>query len=154
MMISPDTNYEHDLKGKTQQKSRDFDAALDLLRKLVYSCGGSFGGYETHTYTFADGKVLAESEHTFSRSRGDLPVCRRLPLTREEFIDGLKDIHIGEWKRSYEDPYVMDGRKWELEMFFDGGRRPVKIRGTNAYPYNFDVLLDLLGMFDEISEER
>ena len=36
--------------------------------------------------------------------------------TKAEFVSGLKELHIGEWKRNYGDPHVTDGTQWELEL--------------------------------------
>ena len=49
---------------------------------------------------------------------------------------------------------VMDGTQWELEIHFDGNRKPVRIYGSNAYPYNFQDLTDFLGIEEEEIEDE
>jgi hypothetical protein len=44
---------------------------------------------------------------------------------------------------------VLDGTQWELEIYFEGNRKPVRISGSNAFPYNFNDLKEFL----EIDEE-
>ena len=131
---------------KAEQQSQSFDAALDGIQKLVFSIGGYFGGYETRTYTVSEDKVMLDMEHSFILKPSNLPIYS--PLTKTELINGLKELHIGEWKKKYIDPYVLDGTQWELELFFDD-RKPVKISGSNDFPYNFDDLLELLGIDEE-----
>ena len=68
-------------------------------------------------------------------------------IDKQEFLEAFKDLRIGEWRKKY-DTYrfniaVMDGTQWHLEIYFSNGHGPVKIYGDNAYPYNFDRLLDL-----------
>ena len=81
------------------------------------------------------------------------------PLTKEEFLDGIRELHIGEWRARY-DPSrfgyaVLDGTQWELEIYFSDGHMPVKIHGSNSYPYNFNKLKELLGIdcCDNVVEE-
>lgn len=137
---------------KAEQKSRDFDASLDSLQKMVFFIGGFFGGYETRTYTVSGDKVILDVEHSLTLKPSNLPVF--YPFTKEEFISGLREIHIGEWKRKYDDPLVMDGTQWELEIHFDGNSKPVRIYGSNAYPYNFQDLTDFLGIEEEEIEDE
>lgn len=40
----------------------------------------------------------------------------------------------------------MDGTQWELKIDFSNGHKPLRIYGSNAYPYNFHELMDLLGI--------
>ncbi len=97
--------------------------------------GGLFGGEQVRTYTLSEGKVLP-----------DAPACAL--FTREEFIEGIADLHLGEWKRKYIGPGVQDGTQWVLDIAYDDGRRPVRFEGSNAFPYNFDALLAFLGIDD------
>ena len=80
------------------------------------------------------------------------------PCTKEEFLDGLRELHIGEWRSKYDlrrfGCMVLDGTQWELEIYFSNGHKPVKIYGDNAYPYNFDRFQELLGIEPDIEEEE
>ena len=140
------------IPAKEEQRSQDFDAALDSIRKLTFSLGGFFDGYETRTYTVSGDKVVLDVDHTLMPKTGQLPVC--YPLTKDEFVSGLKEIHMGEWKKDYVDPYVMDGTQWKLEICFDNERKPLTISGSNAYPYNFRDLTGFLGFDEEHDEEN
>ena len=75
------------------------------------------------------------------------------PFTKAEFIEGLRNLHIGEWKRDYMNPYVLDGTQWNLEIQYNGDRKPIRISGSNAYPYNFDDLTEFLGVDEEADNE-
>ena len=133
---------------KDEKKSRDFDRALDSLHKLVFSIGGYFSGFETKTYTVIGDKVVLKAEHTFKR----LPVIC-YPLTKEEFVSGLKEMHIGEWRKSYCAPHELDGTQWEMEIYFEGNRKAVRISGSNAFPYNFIDLKEFLEIDEEDAED-
>lgn len=66
--------------------------------------------------------------------------------TKEEFIDGLKELYLDEWKRHYDDTDVFDGFTWELGIDFASRKRAVKFEGCNAVPYNFRELTEFLGV--------
>ena len=110
------------------------------MSKLMFTSGGFFCGQETRTFTISDDQVLVDVEKTMiSMDKEEYGTYRK-----EDFISGIKALHIGEWKRTYIDPLVMDGTQWELDIYYNNGRRPVKISGSNAYPYNFEDLKEFL----------
>ena len=140
------------VRSKAEQKDYDFNKALDSMSQLVFTIGGFFCGHETRTFTVSDGQVLVDVEKTMiSMDKEEYG-----PYRKEEFISGIKALHIGEWKRTYNDLLVMDGTQWELDIYYNNGRRPTKISGSNAYPYNFDDLKEFLEveMEDEEYEQN
>ena len=42
-------------------------------------------------------------------------------------------LYVHEWKKSYVDPYVLDGEQWGLEFQLTG-RRVRNYGGSNAFP--------------------
>lgn len=83
------------------------------------------------------------------------------PVTKEEFIEYLSDIHLGEWRKHYTlDRFgviMMDGTYWKLTITYKDGRKPFRCSGDNAYPYNFDKFCDLMGVEltpDEADEDE
>ena len=69
----------------------------------------------------------------------------------------MSDLNLGEWQRNYDlkkyGVYVLDGTQWELSIEYKNGRKPFKSSGDNAYPYNFNRLLELLGLDEELYDE-
>ena len=138
------------VRSKAEQKDHDFNEALDSMSKLVFTIGGFFCGHETRTFTISDDQVLVDVEKTMiSMDKEEYG-----PYRKEEFISGIKALHIGEWKRTYNDLLVMDGTQWELDIYYNNGRRPTKISGSNAYPYNFDDLKEFLEVEMEDEEDE
>ena len=138
------------VRSKAEQKDHDFNEALDSMSKLVFTIGGFFCGHETRTFTVSDGQVLVDVEKTMiSMDKEEYG-----PYRKEEFISGIKALHIGEWKRTYNDLLVMDGTQWELDIYYNNGRKAVKISGSNAYPYNFDDLKEFLEVEMEDEEDE
>ena len=138
------------VRSKAEQKDHDFNETLDSMSKLVFTIGGFFCGQETRTFTISDDQVLVDVEKTMiSMDKEEYGLYRK-----EDFISGIKALHIGEWKRTYKDPLVMDGTQWELDIYYNNGRRPTKISGSNAYPYNFDDLKEFLEVEMEDEEDE
>ena len=68
-------------------------------------------------------------------------------IEKEEFIYQLGELHIGEWRSHYSPKRfgieVCDGEQWVLKFEYKDGKKKF-FSGDNAYPYNFDELLELL----------
>ena len=68
---------------------------------------------------------------------------KRILYKKKEFVEGLREFHIREWKKEYIRPDVLDGMQWQLEIYFES-RKPHKVTGSNAFPYNFREFTDFL----------
>ena len=135
--------------SKAELKAEEVNANIPYLCKLEFTIGGFFGGFETRTYTIEGDIVREDITHSMMLE----PSYMYDPddeIDKESFLEGLADLYIGEWRKNY-DPsrfgyIVMDGTQWSLELCFSNGYKPIKIHGSNAYPYNFDRLLDHLNI--------
>ena len=71
-------------------------------------------------------------------------------IDKESFFGQLRTLHIGRWRREYDSCrfgiMICDGTQWELEIKYAGTHRPVRIYGNNAYPYNFDRMLEIFNI--------
>ena len=128
---------------KAEQKELVFLENMPYICSIIFSIGGFFSGYETRIFTI-DEQVNLRVENLFAAESNESE--RKLELTKEELFDGLRSLHIGQWRRKYENSSVMDGTQWDLTIVFSNGHRKICISGSNAYPYNFRDFLDLLGV--------
>lgn len=130
-----------------EKKAMDFDANIPYINKVVISMGGFFNR-EIKTYIINDDEVYMDVEQSLILKPFNVG-----PWDKADFLDELKHLHIGEWKKRYTlkryGYKVCDGTQWSLDFYFSNGHKPVEIYGDNAYPYNFDRLMDLF----EIKEE-
>ena len=143
--------------SQAELKAADFEENIPAISKLVFSIGGYFGGYETRTYTF-DEYLHLDVEHSLILKPTNFNIEPDYPCSKDEFLEGLRELHIGEWRSKYDlrrfGCMVLDGTQWELEICFSNGHKPVKIYGDNAYPYNFDKFQELLGIEPDAEEEE
>jgi hypothetical protein len=135
-----------------EKRSRRIDEALDKLESATFFKGHYFGGYTTRRCTIKGDKAVFETARPWTQSQFE-PEEERWTKdgrwTKDEFIDSLRRLHIGEWKCSYIDSTILDGEEWEFTLKFKSGRRQLNISGINAYPYNFDRLVELFGMEED-----
>ena len=132
--------------SKAEQKVELFDASIPAISKVIFGIGGFFGGYETRTITVDEEHIHFDVEHSLMLKPSNFPDGLDCPCDKDEFLDGLRELHIGEWRTNYMNPDVLDGTQWELTIEFSDGHKSFKTGGSNAYPYNFNALQELLGI--------
>ncbi len=139
--------------SKAEQRVELFDASIPAISKVIFGIGGFFGGYETRTITLDEEHIHFDVEHSLILKPSNLPDGLDYPCDKEEFLVGLRELHISEWRTNYMNPYVLDGTQWELTIEFSDGHKPFKTGGSNAYPYNFNALQELLGIEPDEEDE-
>ena len=125
-----------------EKRAMEFDNNIPFISQVKFCIGGYWNGYETKTYTIDGDKVRIYIEHSLIHTPSNIPDEKLLRLDKEDFLSSLEELHIGEWRRHY-DSDILDGTQWNLDIYFSNGHKPVKFYGNNAYPYNFNRLLDL-----------
>lgn len=97
---------------------------------------------------FTDDSFISSMERFGEISDWQIINMDEEPASKQDILDTIKSMHIGEWRTRYTlerfGYHVCDGTQWELEIYFSNEHKPVKIYGDNAYPYNFDVLQELI----------
>ena len=127
------------LPSAAEKKAMEFDENIPFINKIEFCIGGYFDGYET-----IDGdKVHTNVEHSLILKPSNIDDFEIEEMDKDYLFEALKDLHIGEWRRNYTTSRFCDGTQWDLKICFSNGHKPVKIYGDNAYPYNFDRLLEL-----------
>lgn len=86
-----------------------FENDLKHLYRFSFNIGGFFGGYQTYTITLKDDDSIGYYvEHSLMPEPSNLETAEA-PFSKEEFLEMLDDLHLGEWNRKYDNPYVLDG---------------------------------------------
>lgn len=140
---------------KSELKAIEFDENIANISKIIFSIGGFCCGEELVEVTITDDTAELKYGHSYIPTKPDA-FDKIETIDKADFIAELKQLHIGEWRKNYNTKRfgytVLDGTQWELEIHYSNDKKPVKIYGDNAYPYNFDRLKDLL-MCDDSEEE-
>ena len=141
--------------SKSEQKTADFDANMHSISKITFSIGGYFDGYRRYVVELTDGLKAYTKLWGDEEPLSLWDEYNEEPFRKETFIEALKELHIGEWRRRYSTErfgyVVCDGTQWELEFEYNNGQRPVRFNGDNSYPYNFDKFQMLFGI--DVTEE-
>lgn len=142
--------------SQSELKALEFDNNISAIEKIVFSIGGFFQGNEIREITFDGENLQLSAQHSFPLEPKD-SIEFLLPYDKEDFVERMTQLHIGEWRSSYtlkRSGYkVLDGTQWELEIHYNNGAKPFKSHGDNSFPYNFDEFQELIGFDTSVGEE-
>ena len=126
-----------------EQRALKFENSIPYIKKVELCVGIHMGPYKTKAITIVDAKAYISKDLSLDATS----TSSEIEMNKEEFFEELKYLHIGEWRKNYNASrfgiWVMDGTYWDLKIYFSNEHKPVKIHGDNAYPYNFNRLLEL-----------
>lgn len=144
--------------SQAELKTLEFDNKLSAISEIIFTIGGYFGGYETRTVSLDGGDLQVNVQHSLSIEPDEPQAEFILPVGKDEFMNELSRLHIGEWRSSYNPErfgyMVLDGTQWELEIHYNNGAKPFKSHGSNSYPYNFDDFQELLGIDTSVEDDE
>lgn len=132
-------------------KDIDWQRQNRIPAKIEFADGGYFGGYTTYHLTFdANGAELCQT-HSLGESE---PFDKKVYSAQE--ADNLKErfsqIHTEYWNVDYLNPCVCDGEQWNLTVRYSDGYM-FNSSGSNAYPENWNAILEFFGLSDDDEEE-
>ena len=129
-----------------EKKAMDFDQNIPHISKIEFTIGGFFEGFRTSTYIVEGDKIHANFVLPLTDPLTDTSDSELEGISMDFFYHELYELHIGEWRKTYDTKRfgytVCDGTQWHLEIYFSNDHKPVKISGSNSYPYNFNRLLN------------
>lgn len=142
--------------SQAELRAKSFDDNIPAITRLIFSVGGFFDGFEIRTVDVDAESVTMTISNSIEREEAASLSAEVWSMTKDEFLDSLLDLHIGEWRKHYDTRRfgydVLDGTSWELQIEFNNGSKPLVFSGNNAYPYSFDAFRDLLGMSSDEEE--
>lgn len=117
----------------------------NIVQSIRFSAGGYFQGRTEVTVKKNDKGALVK---VTKFPDGDSPEDRQITKTRWDRIlyTLYCQLYIHEWKRTYDDPDVLDGTQWELEIKLTNHRKRV-YSGSNAFPPYWKELVALFRPF-------
>lgn len=123
--------------GRKEKSDNAFNEKIEEIEQIIFERGAYCEFWETYCIDLSGKEVRA----FFDDGRIESPLYWNDKAT---FLKKLYDLHIGEWKREYRS-LCCDGETWQLTFYYkDDTKR--EYFGHLAYPYNYDKLLDLLGV--------
>jgi hypothetical protein len=131
------------LETKLSLRDSAFNDRLEDIVKITFYNGGFFSTNEK-TIIDLSGDEIKVMSGSFSE------VYEKITeTTKEELLYQLGELHIGEWRSHYSTKRfgieVCDGIQWALKFEYKNGQKKT-FGGDNAFPYNFDELLEVLSL--------
>lgn len=135
------------IPSKADQRAAAFDENVSEICKMEFEIGNAIK-YEKYIVEISD-ELKAIRENFWE----DKETCVLInedgePFEKQDFLNAIRNLHIGEWRTRYDTErfgyFVLDGIMWELIIEFSNSHKPLKILGSNSYPYNF---ADLVAIF-------
>lgn len=135
--------WEYEL-SKEEIADKEFNERLKDVQSIEIDYGGYFGRSETRTITFDGNKINTDRDILGSvQSLRELNRKFYKGITKDMLLELLAELHIGEWKKVYEDHCVEDGTQWTVTFRYTDGKKK-KYAGSNRFPYNFYGFLDVM----------
>lgn len=136
--------------SQSEMRAEDFDNNIPFIQRVTFSIGDFFCDRMTYIVTMTDKHLYLDAKSLIPSEISPPEALPDYPCTKEEFLDGLSELHLGEWRNHYNPERfgyaVLDGTQWKLVIEFSNGHKSFKVHGSNAFPYNFGEFLDLLGI--------
>ena len=134
-----------------EKADMEFQRNIGNISKITFEIGGFFEGRTEYVIEFAGDDALLTQSKIYSYDTKEQSV-----IDREEVLDALEELHIGEWEKCY-DPMrfgycVLDGTQWSITFEYSNGKKTLEISGSNDYPYNFDDFAEIFD-FEIIDDE-
>ena len=134
----------------TEKRDAAFNASLDAIHRVeLVICKHRFEP-QAYSVRMNDPVEYSREGHSCFSPEEEEAFAEFDHTPREDFLEYLADIHLGEWRKHYSpERYgyaVMDGVSWNINIFYKDGRKPFRCGGDNAYPYNFDRFCELMGV--------
>lgn len=136
------------IPNSVEKRIIDFDNNIKNISVITFRIGGFFSPWTD--YIVRIGEKLQFEVNNVILPEVEKPIDTEYEETEvEEFLSAFADLHIGEWRRHYDltryGYFVCDGTQWELTIEYNNGRKPETYSGDNAYPYNFESFVEMMG---------
>lgn len=131
--------------SRAEIADKKFNDRLKDLESIRIEYDTSFDGKEIRTITFDGEKILVDRDLSLMLVPHDEK--NRVffkDMTKDDLLDELAELHIGEWVKKPKPVTVLDGIRWSVVFKYSDGKS-LKYEG-NITPYNFDDFLDAVQM--------
>ena len=131
--------------SKKEIKDKEFNDRLKDLESIEIYYGGFFQGGKRWEISFDKDRIVVDSilRHMPEFDETDLELPCFDDMTKSDFISEIRSIHMGEWKKEYFNPDILDGTQWSVDIKYEDGKER-HYSGSNMFPYNFSEFLSVV----------
>lgn len=115
---------------------------IECVESITVEYGGFFGGTERRVIKHNGDQIVVERLFFNGASDDGIPLYENIT-----WFGLLKrmDALIKDWKEEYNDPDVLDGTQWSLDIEYVDGKEE-HYWGSNMFPDNFEAFLNAIEM--------
>ena len=112
---------------------------IECVESITIEYGGFFGGTEKRVITHDGDRIVVG--RTFYNGASDDGRLLYAGKTWTDLLHSLDSLHIDDWAEQYDDPDVLDGTQWSLDIAYSKETEGAHYWGSNKYPDNFDEFM-------------
>ena len=118
--------------------------STDHIESIIVEYGGYHDGTEIRKITHDGDEIVVERRFYNGASDDGKVLYDR--MTWSSFLEAIESLHIDTWDEEYDNPDVLDGSQWSLDLEYSNNVKGKHYRGSNMYPENFDDFLRVIEM--------
>ncbi|MGN0709998.1 MAG: hypothetical protein ACI4LM_07130, partial [Anaerovoracaceae bacterium] len=86
-----------------EKKDREFTAKVPSISQIIFSVNGSGYGYMNKIFRIGESSVVSKTDKKLiTEAEGEDPDDHEIMISTEDFLKGMKDLHIWLWKDKYQ----------------------------------------------------
>ena len=113
-----------------------------MFKKLIFESRGWPADSEKVVVTIKGENIILK----ITKRNVVVSTTKEVTVPSSVFLKKFDAVNIAAWEDDYFNPDILDGESWELKYYTTDGKIK-KITGSNAYPDNYDELINLI--FDD-----
>lgn len=113
-----------------------------MFKKLIFESRGWPADSEKVVATIKGENIILK----ITKGNVVVSTTKEVTVPSSVFLKKFDAINIVAWEEDYYNPDILDGESWGLKYYTTDGKEK-KVTGYNAYPENYDELIDLI--FDD-----
>lgn len=120
-----------------EERAKRFDERLPDIQRITLDIIPFFSLGSCYEVSFKGETAVVKQSNSFKDSENVWTA------SKEDFLNSLHNLYIGEWLPTYFNYMVCDGIRWAAEFQYTRGDS-CQFYGCNGYPYNFHGFVRLL----------
>ena len=113
-------------------------------------CGGYFDGYPEIEVNIVGDTVFCKYLHPLKKKEKSFEISK---IEWNEFIKEIINVNVLTWEKNYNDPNIMDGTQWEVNINFQNEKK-IEINGNNDYPNEWDKFYKIIIKYFPIFSDK
>ncbi len=120
-------------------KSEIIFGVILMFKKLIFESIGWPADSEKVVVTIKNENIILK----ITKRNVAVSTTKEVTVPSSVFLKKFDAINIVAWEEDYFNPDILDGESWELKYYTTDGKIK-KVTGLNAYPENYNELIDLI----------